>query len=61
MARDHVVPDLPRGFEHEIDFKKFRPDAVYKWAEKGQFIADIENPTFWNALKAFFTKQYDNS
>ncbi len=52
------INDLPKGLEHKIDFTLFKPEAVYHFAMSTYRAFDIENPTFYTALKNFFVEAY---
>jgi len=45
---------MPPGFEHELDFNRFLPEAVYNfiWSTGRGF--DLINPTLYTSLKTFF-------
>ena len=50
------------GFEHEIDFTKYHYRSVYyAYAVNGKFskfVSDLQNDTFYEALKKFFENEY---
>ena len=56
------IQRIPSGFEHEIDFSKYHHRSVYfSFATNGTFgkaISDLQNDSFYEALKKFFENEY---